>query len=110
MEDQEFKFSFYMRLARIRAKQDDIKIEKEFLNKAQEMKPSHPVTLFRIAHNYEKAGNSIEAINYYKKLTGTSLADSADFKAFVIKQIERINKSGPLRSPPNPGLKFAVMY
>ena len=110
MNDEEFEFSFYMRLARIRAKQDDIGIEKEYLQKALKIQPNHPVTLFRLAHNFEKEGNPEEAINYYQNILKVPLADSRNFKAFVSKQIERIKKSGPSRRPPNPGLRFAVMY
>ena len=110
MKDREFKFSFYMRLARIRAKQDDLQIEKEYLNNAFMLKPNHPVTLFRLAHNYEKEGNTAEAIKSYKSLLKVKLTDSSNFKKFVLEQIDRIIKSGPSRRPPHPGLKFAVMY
>lgn len=110
MDDQEFKFSFYMRLARIRAKQDDISIEKEYLDKASKIKPNHPVTLFRLGQNNEKEGDSEAAIKQYQKLLEVQLTDSNAFKSFVSRQIERINKNGPSRRPPNPGLRFAIMY
>lgn len=110
MKDNDFNFALHLRMAKGFAKGDDIEQEKDYLKVALKMKPENPVALFRVAFSYEKTGEADKAIESYKSLLNTKLADASNFKKFIEKQIERVYTKGPSRRPPNPGLKYAVMY
>lgn len=110
MKDNDFRFALHLRMAKELAKGDDIQKEKEHLKEALKMRPGNPVALFRLAYSYEKAGEMEKAINSYRSLLETKLADASNFKRLIGQQIERVNTKGPRRRPPNPGLKYAVMY
>lgn len=105
-EDTENLFVLYVKLAILLLKDDNFSKEIEMLKLALGIKQNDLVANYRLAISYERNNSVDDAITHYKRALNDPMINSKILEQFILKQIERVETTGPLKKPPTLGLKY----
>ncbi len=106
--NKELEFLFYIKIARSARKEEDYDKEITYLKDATSIKPYDLTANYRLGNAYEKLNMRSNAIDSYNLALKDSLIDSVELKEFIKAQIDRVNRKGPCKKPPIPGLKYMI--
>jgi tetratricopeptide (TPR) repeat protein len=107
--DDSFKFLLHQKLGLLAKKDRNYKKAISCLEKCIDTKPFDMLSHFLLAQCFEREGLGEKAIAYYKTASRESGAKSTCLQKHIDCQVERVEKKGPSKKPPNPGLMHSGM-
>jgi hypothetical protein len=96
----------HLKLADLYLKEDFYESQVEHLKEAVAAMPSHYICLFRLGTALERQGDAMGSIEQYERASQVAHDNSPVLQAYVLLQVDRINKSGPKRKAKIAGLRY----
>jgi hypothetical protein len=105
-ENEYLKFAIDLKLAEFSQKNENYDKERKYLTKALEKNRLNLIANYRMAISFEGADMGPDAIEYYKAALKDPQGISDQLQEFIRRQILLVEKNGPRKRPPVPGLRF----
>ena len=107
--DDSFKFLLYQKIGLLAKKDRNYKKAISCFEKCLDTKPFDLLSHYILAQCLEREGLGERAIVSYKSASQESGIKSASLKKYIDCQVKRVEKKGPSKKPPNPGLMHSGM-